>query len=134
MTNQLQALFYNWLTNSNKEGTALASAARTATVSSADITNYNGKGITVILDVTAKGTAPSITLKIQQKDPASGKYIDLITSAAVTTVSTNTYRVFPNLTAAANLTANATLGKTFRITMTHSNADSITYSVGYSIN
>lgn len=134
MTNQLQAVFHNWLSNANQEGVAFASAARTATVSSADITNYQGTGITVVLDVTAKGTAPSITLKIQVKDPASGKYVDVLTSAAVTTVSTNTYRVYPGLTAAANVTVNGIIGKTFRITMTHSNADSITYSVGYSIN
>lgn len=134
MNNDLQSRFVNWLSGINKEGTALVSAARTATVSSADIANLSGCGITVVLDVTAKGTAPSITLKIQQKDPASGKYIDLLTSAAVTTVSTNTYRVYPGLTAAANVTVNGVVGKTFRITMTHSNTDSITYSVGYAIN
>lgn len=134
MNNDLQSRYINWLSGVNKEGTAFESEARTATVSSADITNFSGCGITVVLDVTAKGTAPSITLKIEQKDPASGKYVALLTSAAVTTVTTGVYKVYPGLTAAANVTVNGILGRTFRITMTHSNADSITYSVGYSIN
>lgn len=123
--------FYDSL--SNVAGTALVSAARTATVSSADITNLGGEGITVVLDVTASAATPSITLKIEGKDDLSGKYYTILESAAVTGTSTNVYRVHPMLTAAANLIAKDIMPKTFRITMTHSDADSITYSVGYSL-
>lgn len=118
---------------SNVTGTAFASAARTATVSSSDITNLGGKGVVVILDVTASADSPSITLKVEGKDPVSAKYYDILESAAVTGTSTNVYRVYPGLTAAANLTVSDVIPKTFRITMTHSDADSITYSVGYNL-
>jgi len=117
----------------NIEGTAFASAARTATVSCDDITNLGGKGIVVILDVTASAATPSITLKVQGKDPVSEEYYDILESAAVTGTSTNVYRVHPDLTASPNLIAKDVIPKTFRITMTHSDADSITYSVGYSL-
>ena len=119
--------------SANAEGTALASAARTATVSSDDITNLGNRGVVVILDVTASAATPSITLKVQGKDPVSEKYYDILESAAVTGTSTNVYRVYPGLTAAANLTVSDVIPKTFRITMTHADADSITYSVGYSL-
>jgi hypothetical protein len=117
----------------NVEATALASAARTATVSSADLINSSGKGIHVILDVTIDPAAASITLTIEGKDPASGKYYPLLVSAAVNSVITNVYRVHPDLTASPNLIVNDFVPKTFRVTLTHSNADSITYSVGYSL-
>jgi len=115
----------------NIEGIALASAARTATISSPDLENNWGKGIHVVLDVTEKTSTPSITLKIEGK--VNGKYYTILEGAAVTTASVNTYRVFPHLTAVANSIANDVIPKTFRITVTHANTDSITYSVGYSL-
>lgn len=117
----------------NSQGTLLASAARTATTNSSDQTNYNGKGLHVILDVTSAGTG-SITLKIEGKDTLSGKYYTLLEGAAVTTNSTNVYKVYPDLTAAANSVANDMLPKTWRITVTANNANTITYSVGHSLN
>lgn len=115
------------------EGTLLASAARTATISSSDVSNGRRNGIHIILDVTAITGAPSITLKIEGKDAASGKYYTILESAAITGVSTNIYKVFPAATAAANSVVNDVIPKTWRVTVTHTNADSITYSVGYSL-
>lgn len=117
---------------SNQEGIALASAARTATTSSADLYNVDGLGVLVILDVTAITATPSLTVSVQGKDPASGKYVTLFTGAAVTTVSTNTYVVYPGVTETANVDAAVPVPRTFRITVTHADADSATYSVGYS--
>jgi len=114
------------------EGVAFASAARTVTASSADITNNYGKGIVIVFDVTAVATS-DIKMKIEGKDPASGKYYTILESASVTTAVTNVYKVHPSLTAAANSVANDIVPKTFRITMTHANANSTTYSVGYSL-
>jgi hypothetical protein len=120
------------LTATNVEGTALASAARTVTVSSADIINNHGKGIHIILDVTAVATS-DVKVKVEGKDLASGKYYTILESASVTTVSTNVYKVYPGLTAAANLIASDILPKTIRLTATHANANSTTYSVGYNL-
>ena len=116
----------------NKNGTALASAARTATTDSADLSNPDGRGVWVVLDVTAITATPSLTVLIQAKDPASGKYVTLLTGAAVATVSTTTYVVYPGITETANVDVSAPVPKTFRIRVTHADADSATYSVGYS--
>jgi hypothetical protein len=115
----------------NEEATLLASAARTTTQTGADITNYNGNSaLIVVLDVTNAGTG-SITITIEGKDSASGKYYTILSGAAVTTNSTNRYRVGPTLAAAANSVAQDYLPRIFRITVTANNGNSVTYSVGY---
>jgi|688.fasta_scaffold12513_19 hypothetical protein len=112
--------------------TALASAARTSTLNSGDLINVDGRGIHVVLDVTTAGTG-SITVTIQGKCEVSGKYYTLLAGAAVITAVTNVYKVFPGATASANAVANDMLPRTYRILVTHNNANSITYSVGASI-
>ena len=116
----------------NMDITALASAARTTTTNSGDLTNYDGRGLHVVVDVTSAGTG-SITITIQGKDAVSGQYYTLLAGAAVTTVSTNVYKVYPGLTASANAVASDVLPRTFRILSTHNNANSITYSIGCSV-
>jgi hypothetical protein len=132
LQNTIAALLHNFIKDYKKEGTVFASAARTATVTSADITATAGQGVVVVLDVTA-GSTLSLTVAIQRKDVASGKYVTVLTGAAVTGVSTNTYKVYPGLTAAANLTVNDVITGTFRVVVTHGNATSATYSVGYAL-
>lgn len=112
------------------EVTYLTSAGRTTTQTQADQSNPGYKGIAVILDMTSVGTG-SVTLEIDGKDPLSGKYVSLLTGAAVTTNVTNVYTVYPALVAVANVTASAALWKTFRIKVTANNANSATYTVGY---
>lgn len=111
----------------------LASASRTTTQTSADLTNATGRGIVVTLDMTVVTAGPSVTLSIKYKDPASGKYIALLTGAAVTTVSTNVYRIYPGLTPVANATVSDVLPRTFQIVVTANNANAGTYSVGYNL-
>lgn len=117
----------------NTEVVLFTSAARTATTVSDSLVNRYGREIDIVLDVTVRGGSSSIVMTIDYLDAASGKYVNLLTGAAVVSVSTNRYRVHPNLTAATNLIAQAQLPRVFRITITHGNADSITYSVGYRI-
>jgi hypothetical protein len=119
-----------WRLNMNV--TLLASAARTATLQSADQTNFNGSCVHVVLNVTSAGTG-SITLTVQGKDSVSSAYYTLIAGAAVTTNSTNVYKVCPGITVAANVSAADILPRTWRIDVTHNNANSITYSVGASV-
>lgn len=112
---------------------ALSSAARTATVNSSGIDSKSEDGCHVVLDVTAIVTAPSIVLKVQGYDMASSTWYDILTGAAVTTVSTVVYRVHPSLTASANLTVKDMLPSDIRINVAHGNANSITYSVGVTL-
>lgn len=119
-------------TRGTLEGTLLASASRTVTLSSADQTNYNAKGVKVFLNVTSAGTG-SITLKIEAKDPISGAYVTILEGAAVVTAVMNVYTVRPGLPATANVSASDGLPRTWRVTVTHNNANAITYSVGYAL-
>jgi len=130
--NDIAARMVKYYRDLKKEGTLLPSVARTATATSDDVTISSGTGVVITLDVTA-GATLSLTTVIQRKDPASGKYVTLLTSAAVTGVSTNTYKVHPDLTAVTNLVANDVLTGTFRVVVTHGNATSCTYTVGYSV-
>jgi|SRR3569833_485349 len=119
-------------TRVNQDVTLLASAARTTTQTGSDITNLSANTLVVCLDVTTAGTG-SVTILIEGKDAASGKYRTLLQGAAVTTVTTNYYKVGPTIAASANAIAQEYLPTTFRITVTANNANSVTYSVGYSL-
>ena len=56
------------------EGTALASAARTANTTSSTLTNYNCRGVKLWLNVTAASGTGGLTLYLQGKDPISGNW------------------------------------------------------------
>ena len=116
----------------NTQGAILTSAARTATQTTADQTNYNGRGIHVILDVTSITDTPSIVLKIEGKS-ASGVYYTLLEGAAVVGIGTHVYKVMPWATPVANEAAADLLPRAWRVVVTHADADSITYSVDYAI-
>jgi hypothetical protein len=117
---------------SNMSAVLLASAARTTTQTSADIINYNGRGLQVVLDMTVVGTG-SVTVSIQGKD-ANGIYYTLLTGAPVITNSTNVYHLGPEITAVANQAVNLYVPRTFRIVVTANNGNTATYSVAYNLN
>lgn len=117
----------------NISGTLLASAARTATISSSDQTNYNGRGVRVFINVSVvPGAAPSLVPTIEVKDPVSGVYTAVLTGAAIVAVGHTVLTLFPGVTVAANLAVSNALGKIWRLTITAGNANSATYSAGYS--
>ena len=116
----------------NVNATLLIAAAATSTQTSPDQTNHNGRGVKVVLDMTAVGTG-SVTLTIQGKDSASGKYYTLLAGAAVTTNTTNVYEVYPGITAAASASSNTTLPRTWRVLVTANNANATTYTVSASV-
>jgi len=97
-----------------------------------DIQSPVTRGVIVVLDMTVPGTG-SVTLTIQAKDRMSGKYYTLLAGAAVTTVSTNVYTIFPGATPAANVSANAMLPDMWRWIVTANNANPTTFTVGFSM-
>lgn len=119
-------------TRINQEVTLLASASRTTTQTGADISNLSYNALVVSLDTTTVGSG-SVTVLIQGKDSASGKYRTLLTGAAVTTDTTNYYKIGPTVAAAANVAAQDYLPPVFRITVTANNANAAVYSVGYAL-
>jgi hypothetical protein len=104
-------------------------AGGTITQTSADFTNVSYRGVKVVLDTTVIGTG-SVTVTIQGKDRASGKYYTLLAGAAVVTNVTNVYTVFPGAPVAANVSANDQLPEVWRIVVTANNANPATYTVG----
>jgi len=108
--------------------TLFASAARTATASSDD--QYSSEpGLHLVIDVTAVAATPSVVPTIQGKDALSGKYYTILTGAAITATGTTVLKVYPGIEPLANGAASDVLPGTWRVTMTHADADSITYSV-----
>lgn len=116
----------------------LASAERTADTNSPDQFNINAnlnvRGILVTLDVTAITDTPSLTLKIQAKDPGSDKYETLMAaSAAVTGTGTHSYLLYPGAGSAADditQVAGFPLPPAWRVRVEHADTDAATYSVG----
>ena len=95
-----------------------------------------GDGFTVVTSETTITTTDvnmssqgSIVFKIQGLDSRSGKYYDIIESAAITTISTVVLKIYPSLIVASNLVVNDTLPQDFRVLATHGNSESMTYSV-----
>lgn len=107
----------------------LASAARTATPAAVTFSTGRARELRVVIDATAVTATPSVVVTVDMIDSLSGKAVNLITSAAIATVSTVTLLVALGATAAANVAVNQPLPDTIRITCTHGDADSITYSV-----
>jgi hypothetical protein len=119
------------LARGNVEATLLASAERIATTSSADQTNYNGRGCTVVFDFTVETDAGvSIVVTVEGKDTLSGKYYTILASAAITGVGTTVLTVFPGAVAVANSVANALLPRKWRVTVTPADNKRATYSAG----
>jgi len=103
-----------------------ASAARTATAS-ATMPCEATEGLFYI-DVTAASVTPSVVFTIAGVSP-SGTTYTILESAAITGVGMTVLRVSPQLTAAANTIAKDMLPAAIKVTATHADADSITYSM-----
>lgn len=113
----------------SREVAVYPSAARTATPAAVTYQCSYARGIQVVVDVTAVGVTPTITVKIDSVDATSGKFYNLLTSAGISAVSTTVLRIYPGATVAAGLAANDCLAEAVRITVTHTDATTITYSV-----
>lgn len=113
----------------NSTFSLLASSARTATVNSSDQNNYNWRGAHIIINVTSITATPSVVPTIEGRDPISGTYYTLLTGVAITATGLTVLKIYPGITALANGSTNDILPRYWRVTMTHGDADSITYSV-----
>lgn len=120
----------------NEEVTLLASAARTAQTDSTDQTNFNAKGIMIILDITIDAVSVGLTPSILMKDPVSGKDVIIWTAAAAATaVGTDIYLIYPGVLAAdfnGTEAVSIALPRTWVLRIAVADADEATYSVGAS--
>jgi hypothetical protein len=125
-------------------GTLLESAERVATTSSDDVVAQAGqRGVQVTLDITkAPNAEETLTLQLEAKDPASGKYTPVTAFAAskkgkeLEAGATLAFTVYPGgaeTAAVGNHEVQALpLPRKFRVKVTHSGAGKWTYTVGAS--
>ena len=106
-----------------------ASAARTAT-ESATIISSQSSGM-FFINVSAVSATPSVVFTISGVDPISSTTYTILQSAAITGTGLTVLRVCAHLAAAANTVAKDFLPQALKITATHGDADSITYSMSY---
>ena len=83
------------------------------------------------INVTATSATPSVVFTIDGQDPISGAAYNILTSAAITATGLTVLRVHPALSAAANTIAKDMLPAAVKVTATHADSDSITYSVSF---
>lgn len=124
-----------WRNNTN--GTLLVSAARTATTTAPTQTNYNAKGVIVVLDVTVASGIGGLTVQVRGKDPVTGKTFNLNgTPTVVTTTGTYAYEVYPGVSGTnGNMLqrTSSAVPRTFDVAVFHADGSSYTYSLGYLI-
>lgn len=90
-------------------------AAGAGTTNSADQTNYNGRCVIVVADITVAGGTIAVTVAVQGKDAASGKYYSILTSASLITTGTTPLTVCPGNTVTTNVSAASPLPRTWRV-------------------
>lgn len=101
-------------------GAVITNTAQAAgTVTSGDLTNFAGRGVYCVFNQASHTGTPSSTFSIQFKDSASGAYITVLTSAAITADTTpTTLLVYPGAPATANVSGNSPVTRTWRVSET----------------
>jgi len=101
------------------------------TYTSADQANYQDRGLKIYVTPSGIVGGATLTITIQGKDPISGNYFTVLTSAAlsannVTTVLT----VYPSVTAATNVAVSDVLPTIWRISAAVGGAGSLSATFG----
>jgi hypothetical protein len=109
--------------------TILPSAARTATIVSGVYSAEEAICTDIVINVTLDPGTASVTPKVEGKDPLSGEFYTILTGAAIAATGITVLRIGKDITAAANVAANAMLPAEYRVTVTAADAESLTYSV-----
>jgi hypothetical protein len=109
-----------------------ALAAAGVGASGVDQVNINGAGVQVVVDITAiSGAGATLTLIVEGKDPVSGKYFPLLTSAGLTAISTTVLTVYPGIAVTANVTASTIVPRSWRVRYTITGTTpSVTATIG----
>ena len=108
-----------------------ASAARTATPTAVTLSTKGCRGLVLVTKSTAASATPSVVVTISGKDVTTGGTYTILAGAAITDgATTQTLKVYPGITAAANASVSDALPEQIVISPAHGDADSITYSIG----
>lgn len=117
----------------HRQITLFESAARTESVNTADFNNPTARGIILFLNITAaSGSAPTLDLKIQDRDHVSGEYTDIPGASFAQKNTTGNFAlvVYPGITDSSNAAVSMVVPRTFRIVCEISDGASFTFSLG----
>lgn len=107
----------------------VASAARTATPDTEEFdVSGDVKSITLVVNTSAAGVSPSTVPKIEGVDRTSGAVWTLLAGTAITATGVASLTVGVGVTASANVAAGVPVPRVIRVTFTHGNSTSHTYS------
>jgi hypothetical protein len=99
-------------------------------VTGVDQVNLGFRGLHLIVDATVIAGGETVTPKLQGFDSASGKYYDLLVGVAISATGTTVLKLYPSISAVANVAASDVLPAVWRVVLTHSASGSHTYTVG----
>jgi len=108
----------------------LESAARTETTASADLINYNARGVMVLLRISAVPGTDTVQLRIQGK--LQGEYFDMAADSATSATGLRTTQLYPGAADTDGQLVNISalgLCRDWRILVKHVGNGSFTYSV-----
>ena len=111
----------------NKALEVLAGATRTSTTESATFTNYDSKGLHVVINVTGITGLDTITPKIQGM--VNSIYYDLLVGSEITATGITVLKVYPGISPLAYVSTSDALPLKWRFVMQHSAATNFSYSV-----
>lgn len=123
--------------NEEESGELLALVARTTDAQSADQTNHGWKGVMVFIECTAITASPVLTIIIEAKDPVSGVYFPIATfTNTIVAISSRAFILYPgaleDIVEADIEKQGLPLPSVWRLNVSADDADSCTYSAGYS--
>ena len=110
------------LYNKHRAETVFPSLLRTeATFNSDELGNSGARGCRVYVDITAEAGTATLDMKLQQRDPISGDYIDIggasIAQLSAVTTGPVMLTIHPDITASANVIVKDVLPAKFRIVL-----------------
>jgi len=100
-----------------------------------EFTPVGATDLKLLIDITViSGAGATLTVTVEGWNKAASSWVPVLVSAGLVAVATTTLHVSPNMTAAANVTANATLYETMRVRPVKSGTTTtLTYSIGGNI-
>lgn len=109
------------------------SATRTSTATSSDLTNYNHRGIYILLNVTSASGTGGLQIRVMAKNSNSVVYTQINTlPTAITAAGSYVVQVYPsidNVNSNITQTISQTIPRTFRLDVVHGDASNYTYSL-----
>lgn len=102
--------------------------AITTSLVTADQTNVSWRGAVIFVNFSAY-TSGSFTATIQAKDPISGNYYNIGSSAAITATGLSILKVYPGITSTANVAFSDLLPLTWRVNIVGTTSPIATVSV-----